>query len=209
MTTTATAPATTSVAPPTLSVKGLWKVFGPRADQIIGTPDADLSRAEREARLGGQIVAADFHLRQITMLEVMIDVAAAELGRDAHDLLAGLRRGGTGVLQIASTPFSDHLDLVRRDWWAREGDPERPPHPDPRFIEQRRSAEGDYAVNVDQSVYGGCSTPARGYSQEEWAQLDMNQQLAARERQFAEDAEAQIIWEQQARAEFEERRRSS
>ncbi len=29
-----------------LSVDGLWKIFGPRADKLIGTPDADLSRAD-------------------------------------------------------------------------------------------------------------------------------------------------------------------
>ena len=29
-----------------LSVEGLWKIFGARADKIIGTPDADLSRAD-------------------------------------------------------------------------------------------------------------------------------------------------------------------
>jgi hypothetical protein len=33
--------------------------------------------AERQARLGGEIVAADFHLRQITMLEVLFDLAAS------------------------------------------------------------------------------------------------------------------------------------
>ena len=29
-----------------LSVDSLWKIFGPRSDKIIGTPDAELSRAE-------------------------------------------------------------------------------------------------------------------------------------------------------------------
>jgi glycine betaine/proline transport system ATP-binding protein len=35
-----------------LSVNGLWKIFGPRADKIIGTPDADLPRAELQAKTG-------------------------------------------------------------------------------------------------------------------------------------------------------------
>jgi glycine betaine/proline transport system ATP-binding protein len=30
----------------------VWKVFGPRADRIVGTPDADLPRAELETRTG-------------------------------------------------------------------------------------------------------------------------------------------------------------
>jgi glycine betaine/proline transport system ATP-binding protein len=35
-----------------LSVQGLWKVFGPRADKIVGSPEAELSRAELLAKTG-------------------------------------------------------------------------------------------------------------------------------------------------------------
>ena len=35
-----------------LSVKNLWKIFGSRADKIIGTPEADLSRAELKEKTG-------------------------------------------------------------------------------------------------------------------------------------------------------------
>ena len=35
-----------------LEVKDLWKIFGPRADKIIGTPDSQLSRAELKAKTG-------------------------------------------------------------------------------------------------------------------------------------------------------------
>ena len=35
-----------------LSVQGLWKVFGPKADKVAGTPLADLSRAELLAQTG-------------------------------------------------------------------------------------------------------------------------------------------------------------
>jgi glycine betaine/proline transport system ATP-binding protein len=35
-----------------VTVRGLWKIFGPRADRIIGTPDADLPRAELQAKTG-------------------------------------------------------------------------------------------------------------------------------------------------------------
>ncbi len=37
---------------PAVRVDGLWKVFGPRADKIIGTPDADLPRAEMKRKTG-------------------------------------------------------------------------------------------------------------------------------------------------------------
>ncbi len=39
----------TSPAP---RVDGLWKVFGPRADRILGTPEADLDRATLKERTG-------------------------------------------------------------------------------------------------------------------------------------------------------------
>jgi glycine betaine/proline transport system ATP-binding protein len=35
-----------------LSVKSLWKIFGAKADKIIGTADADLSRKELQAKTG-------------------------------------------------------------------------------------------------------------------------------------------------------------
>jgi glycine betaine/proline transport system ATP-binding protein len=37
---------------PMISVRGLWKIFGPREHRIIGTPDADLSRAELREKTG-------------------------------------------------------------------------------------------------------------------------------------------------------------
>jgi glycine betaine/proline transport system ATP-binding protein len=35
-----------------LTVRNLWKVFGPRADKVVGTPDAELSRADLKAKTG-------------------------------------------------------------------------------------------------------------------------------------------------------------
>jgi glycine betaine/proline transport system ATP-binding protein len=37
---------------PALAVRNLWKVFGPRADKVVGTPDAELSRAELKEKTG-------------------------------------------------------------------------------------------------------------------------------------------------------------
>ncbi len=52
-----------------LSVKQLWKVFGPKADKIIGTPDADLPRPELQKKTG--CVAA--------VKDVSFDVAPGEV----------------------------------------------------------------------------------------------------------------------------------
>ncbi len=56
-------------SPAALSVKGLWKVFGPKADKIIGSPLADLPRSEMLAETG--CVAA--------VREVSFDVAPGEV----------------------------------------------------------------------------------------------------------------------------------
>jgi glycine betaine/proline transport system ATP-binding protein len=49
MTAVATPATTTNAA---LSVQSLWKIFGPDSDKIIGTPDADLSRADLKEKTG-------------------------------------------------------------------------------------------------------------------------------------------------------------
>ena len=35
-----------------ICARGVWKIFGPHADRIIGTPEADLPRAELRAQTG-------------------------------------------------------------------------------------------------------------------------------------------------------------
>jgi glycine betaine/proline transport system ATP-binding protein len=52
-----------------LSVDGLWKIFGPRSDRVIGTPDAELSRAELKAKTGNVVGVKD----------VSFDVAPGEV----------------------------------------------------------------------------------------------------------------------------------
>src|SRR6476661_7861754 len=52
-----------------LRVDGLWKIFGPRADKIIGTPDADLSRSELKQKTGCVVGVRD----------VSFDVAPGEV----------------------------------------------------------------------------------------------------------------------------------
>ncbi|CAN5894415.1 glycine betaine/L-proline ABC transporter ATP-binding protein [soil metagenome] len=52
-----------------VSVDQLWKVFGPKADRIVGSPDADLPRSELLARTGCTAAVKD----------VSFDVAAGEV----------------------------------------------------------------------------------------------------------------------------------
>ena len=46
------APSPANGAEPIIRADGVWKIFGPKADSIIGTPDAELSRSELRARTG-------------------------------------------------------------------------------------------------------------------------------------------------------------
>ncbi len=44
---------------PLVAANGVWKIFGPHAERIIGTPDADLPRAELRAKTGNVIAVRD------------------------------------------------------------------------------------------------------------------------------------------------------
>ena len=54
---------------PTLSVSHLWKIFGPKAEALVGTPDLELTRAELQAKSGHVIGVRD----------VSFDVAPGEV----------------------------------------------------------------------------------------------------------------------------------
>jgi glycine betaine/proline transport system ATP-binding protein len=70
---TATAETSSSIAPsstePAVHVEGLWKIFGPKADKIIGTDQANLSRKELQEKTGHVVGIRD----------VSFDVAPGEV----------------------------------------------------------------------------------------------------------------------------------
>jgi hypothetical protein len=82
-------------------------------------------RAERNHRLSGQIVAADFTLRQLTHIELVLDVG----GRSMELIDLWTREPGTraGDGQIFASELSERLDNIRRAAWQDAGDPPRPP----------------------------------------------------------------------------------
>jgi len=140
--------------------------------------------AERRARLGGRVAAADFYLRQITWAEVALELATG----DAVAALEGLRRGDHDLLTIAETDISRVLDTVRRSHWERCGEPPRPEYP-PR----------DLLVQHD----GYASEPLAGPPDGET--LGYQERLRRNEERYARAAEAQIAWEAEARREYERR----
>ena len=52
-----------------ISVRDLWKVYGPRPERIVGSPEADLPRATLESQ----------HGNVVAMREVSLDVAPGEV----------------------------------------------------------------------------------------------------------------------------------
>jgi len=47
---------------PIIRASGVWKIFGPKADSIIGTPDAELPRSELRAKTGCVAAVSDVSL---------------------------------------------------------------------------------------------------------------------------------------------------
>ena len=47
---------------PLLRAEGVWKVFGPKADKVVGTPDADLSRADLREKTGSIVAVRDISI---------------------------------------------------------------------------------------------------------------------------------------------------
>ena len=55
-----------------ISVRNVWKVFGPNAAKLIGTPDADLTRTELRNKTGNTTTVRDvsFEVAKGTVLGV-------------------------------------------------------------------------------------------------------------------------------------------
>jgi len=133
---------------------------------------------EREARLAGRIVEADFYVRQLTWLEVALD-----LGDNGPKMLMALRRGGHHAGDIVATPVSVLLDRARRMLWQEEGGPERPP-PAPL---------GDH----DGEVSTGPPLESQYNAERDGDQAGWRRR---REQAEAVAAEAQAAWEEKAKA---------
>jgi glycine betaine/proline transport system ATP-binding protein len=89
---------------PMISLRNLWKVFGPNADKIIGTPIADLSRSELRAQNGNTIAVRD----------VSFDVAPGEVF-----VVMGLSGSGKSTLVRCMTrliePTAGEVELEGED----------------------------------------------------------------------------------------------
>lgn len=138
-------------------------------------------QAERKARREGRIVAADFYVRQLTYIEIVL-----EAGGHAHEVLKDVQLGGRWVGDLVATPMSLLLDYARRLVWKEGGEPERPPLP-PLGRHDDRTAIGE----PSDSEYRA----ARDGDYQSWVSRQAERVAIARE--------AQRAWEEKARAEAE------
>jgi len=138
--------------------------------------------AERRSRLEGRIVQADYYVRQLTMLEVALDLVSG----DGMAVLRDARRDGHALLDIAETPMSRLLDRIRRRHWEECGDPPRPEYPPRHLIEEHDGL----ATESVECARGGLAR-------------SMDDQWRAFEAQHALDAAAQVEWEARARLAWE------
>ncbi|UIJ44512.1 hypothetical protein LZK98_15795 [Sphingomonas cannabina] len=83
--------------------------------------------SERRHRPAGEVVAADFTLRQLTHIELILDCS----GRGLALIDAWTRRPGLygDTEALFASPISSHLEEIRRAVWEELGDPPRPPLP--------------------------------------------------------------------------------
>jgi hypothetical protein len=149
-------------------------------------------REERRARFEGRIVAADLYLRQLTYVEVMMDL----LGRGEGGAIAVLRDyrcGGRALPEVAETIVSRMLDDARRRHWTECGERPRPgPPPDNLLAE----AEGGLRTEPGEFIPAGTIA-------------EINARLRAFAEQHARDADAQVEWEAEARRDYDRRRDSA
>ncbi len=156
---------------------------------------------EREARLNGEIAAADFYLRQITHLEVMFDLMSEGVGLDVWWALSAVQRGGDAMVAIAETPFSQWLDAHRREYWAGGGEPMRPL----TFRSEYLHDHGTHSTEPGNSALGKCTDPPPGVEREAWQAMGTEEQERVRAEVYARAAAEQVAYEEAAQREYESR----
>lgn len=124
-------------------------------------------RSERQLRLAGDLVAADYVIRQLTHIELLLDCGAR--AKQLIDFWTNEPAQWPGAPQrhINASPISERLDEIRRAAWQEAGEPERP------------------LLNLDRHRPDGSM----------WVSPNWQERTAARRACEARMAEAQKEWE--------------
>src|SRR6478609_4879388 len=98
-----------------LRVESLWKIFGPRADKIIGTPDADLSRAELKRKTGCVVGVRDVSF-EVAPGEVFVVMGLSGSGKSTLvRCLTRLIEPTAGSIQISGEDVTGASDSQLRE----------------------------------------------------------------------------------------------
>src|SRR4051812_24915698 len=96
-------------------VEGLWKIFGPRADKIIGTPEADLSRKELQEKTGHVVGVRDVSF-DVSPGEVFVVMGLSGSGKSTLvRLLTRLIEPTAGVVQLYGEDITSMSDRALLD----------------------------------------------------------------------------------------------
>ncbi|HZG49189.1 MAG TPA: ATP-binding cassette domain-containing protein, partial [Thermoleophilaceae bacterium] len=94
---------------PVVRAEGVWKVFGPGGDRIVGTPDAELSRAELREKTGCVVAVRDVSI-QVDPGEVFVVMGLSGSGKST--LIRTLIR--------LIEPSAGSIDITGRDVMAAD-----------------------------------------------------------------------------------------
>ena len=98
-----------------LSVKELWKIFGDKADKVIGTPDAELSRKELQAKTGCVTAVKDVSF-EVAPGEVFVVMGLSGSGKSTLvRLLTRLIEPTQGSIRMGGEDITSANDAQLRD----------------------------------------------------------------------------------------------
>jgi glycine betaine/proline transport system ATP-binding protein len=89
-----------------LTVQGLWKIFGAKADKVIGTPDAELSRKDLQAKTGCVAAVKDVSF-EVSPGEVFVVMGLSGSGKSTLvRLLTRLIEPTAGTVSMGTTDIT-------------------------------------------------------------------------------------------------------
>jgi len=98
-----------------LTVDGLWKIFGARADKIIGTPDADLSRKDLQTKTGCVMAVRDVSF-EVAPGEVFVVMGLSGSGKSTLvRMLTRLIEPTAGSVRLGSEEITTCDEKALRD----------------------------------------------------------------------------------------------
>jgi glycine betaine/proline transport system ATP-binding protein len=112
-TTTAAQPAAPASGEPAVVCEGLWKVFGPKPERIVGAPEADLPRDELMERTGNVVAVGDASF-EVAQGEIFVVMGLSGSGKSTLvRCLTRLIEPTAGQVRIAGTDVMDasHAEL--------------------------------------------------------------------------------------------------